>query len=324
MRFVAPILAVLALLAPPALRAEPTLLNGLAALANDAVITFDEVQSYSRRALEAAARAVERRRGNQEDFEKEARRITKDGLEQLIDRRLIIDEFKTSGFNLPDSIVDDIIKDRIKREFGDRLTLTKTLRKLNQTYESFRLDEKESFIIAQMVMKNVPRDPVISPKRIEKAWQADQDKYRVGNRVKLRMILFDPSRHAQGEPRKLGEQALAKIRAGTDFAKVADEMSDDSRRFKGGDRGWVEDKDSDLRKELRDVAFKLEPGTVSDLIEISGAVFILKSEDRRNAEVKPLSEVREEIENNLKTQEKDRLQKAWIARLRRKAFVRYF
>jgi hypothetical protein len=47
-------------------------------------------------------------------------------------------------------------------------------------------------------------------------------------------------------------------------------------------------------------------------------------EDKRAARTKLLSEVRDQIEKELTLQEKARLQKQWIERLKAKAFVRYF
>jgi hypothetical protein len=46
--------------------------------------------------------------------------------------------------------------------------------------------------------------------------------------------------------------------------------------------------------------------------------------DRRVARTEPLSEVRDKIEKDLQSQERERLRKKWVERLRAKAFVRYF
>jgi hypothetical protein len=40
--------------------------------------------------------------------------------------------------------------------------------------------------------------------------------------------------------------------------------------------------------------------------------------------VRPLTEVRNDVEATLKGVERERLRKQWIAKLRAKAFVRYF
>jgi peptidyl-prolyl cis-trans isomerase SurA len=52
--------------------------------------------------------------------------------------------------------------------------------------------------------------------------------------------------------------------------------------------------------------------------------YLMLVEDKRPARFKPLSEVREQIENDLRTQEKARLEKQWIDKLKKKTFVRVF
>ncbi len=296
------------------------LLNGIAAQVNDAVITFEDVQGFARRAMETAAR----RARNQTEFDQDSLRIQKDALDQLIDRRLIVQEFRKSGYNLPEAIIDDLVKDRVKREFGDRVTLTKMLRESGRTYETFRQEEKDALVVYQMVRKNIAQEIVISPKKIERYYAQNGEKFRVGDRSKVRIILIDARRHARGEPKLLAQAVLGRLKAGEDFAKVADEVSDDARANKGGDRGWIEAKDTSLRKELHDLAFQLKPGEVSEVLELDGSAFILKVEERKSAEVRPISEVRLDIEEALKQSERDRLQKAWIERLRKKAYIRYF
>ena len=54
------------------------------------------------------------------------------------------------------------------------------------------------------------------------------------------------------------------------------------------------------------------------------AVYLMLVEEARNAHVRPLGEVREEIERILVITERGRLQKQWIEKLRKKSFVRYF
>ena len=79
-----------------------------------------------------------------------------------------------------------------------------------------------------------------------------------------------------------------------------------------------------LRDELANVAFSLKPGEMSDPIEIGNAVYLMLVEDRRAAHIKSLNEVRDEVEEKLVTEERARLQKQWLERLRKKTFIRYF
>ena len=47
-------------------------------------------------------------------------------------------------------------------------------------------------------------------------------------------------------------------------------------------------------------------------------------EDKRPDHVKPLTDVREQIEKDLLAQERTRLEKQWIDKLKKKTFVRSF
>ena len=295
--------------------------NGMAAVVNDHVITYQEIQISARRAIEAAMRQG---RFREEELRKKEQEILRDSLDQLIDRQLILDEFTKAGYSLPDSVVNEIIQAQMREQFGDRVTLMKTLKKMGQRYEEYRQDQKEAFIIHSMTIKNVNQNVFVSPTRIEKYYAANMDRFRQEERAKIRMIVIDKSKHAVGEPEKIAQEAEKRIKAGEDFAKLADEVSDDARRFKGGDRGWVENKDSDLRKELRTFVFGAKAGDVSGIQDLGGAIFITKVEERKAAGMRSLSDVRNEIEQTLKSEEMERLRKQWVARLRKKSFIRYF
>ncbi|MEN9674940.1 MAG: Parvulin-like peptidyl-prolyl isomerase [Verrucomicrobiota bacterium] len=295
--------------------------TGVAAVVNTHVITIQSVDQFASRAVEAARRQFALR---PEQFLQRRQDIMRDSLEQLIERYLILDEFTSSGFNLPESIINDVVNSQIREEFLDRSTLMKTLRRAGETFEDYRNDQRDAFIIMQMTLKNVNQNVFISPRKIERYYEENTNKFNLGESAKIRMIVIDKSKHARGEPQKIGEEIEAKLKAGADFAKLADEFSDDARRIKGGDRGWIENKDSDLRPELRSFVFSATPGAVSGVIDLDGAVFIVKVEERKAAGMRSITDVRDEVELALKNLEKERLRKQWIARLRKKSFVAYY
>ena len=59
---------------------------------------------------------------------------------------LIKNEFKTAGYRLPENLLDELVQEKIRNEFGDRATLTRTLQDRGMTYEQFRKQIKERFI----------------------------------------------------------------------------------------------------------------------------------------------------------------------------------
>jgi parvulin-like peptidyl-prolyl isomerase len=116
-------------------------------------------------------------------------------------------------------------------------------------------------------------------------------------------------------------EILNKLKEGASFEEMANLYSQGAPRKDGGDMGWREVKT--LRKEIAAAASALKPGERSDLLETEDAFYLILVEDRKEAHYRPLSEVRDEIENNLVLEERSRLEKQWIARLKKKTFHAY-
>src|SRR4030095_15917872 len=96
------------------------LINGIAAIDNDSVITIHDVRQGSAQALDLAQRTYY---NDPQQLRRKSDEAISDALELLLERQLILFEFKSAGGNLPDSIIDDEIKDRIRQQWGDRATL---------------------------------------------------------------------------------------------------------------------------------------------------------------------------------------------------------
>jgi peptidyl-prolyl cis-trans isomerase SurA len=240
----------------------------------------------------------------------------------LVERQLILHDFEAEGYRMPDSYLDQLVQDRIRDRFSDRVTLMKTLQAEGQTFESWRDELRDQTIVTFMRSKNIAQEIIISPYRVEAYYQAHQDDYKVEDEIKLRMIVLNKTAGDETNALNLAREIRDKIKAGAAFAEMASIYSQDSLRSQGGDRGWTER--SVLRKELADAAFALQPGQVSDAIETPAAVYLVLAEEKRVAHVKPLNEVRDDVEKGLRTQEQARLEKQWIARMKAKTFILYF
>ena len=60
------------------------------------------------------------------------------------------------------------------------------------------------------------------------------------------------------------------------------------------------------------------------MIDTGDELYILRLEGRKEASVTPFEQVAKEIEDDLKKQENERLYTAWIARLKKKYYVKVF
>ncbi|HLX68492.1 MAG TPA: peptidyl-prolyl cis-trans isomerase [Verrucomicrobiae bacterium] len=303
-----------------ALRADAELVNGIQAVVHDSVITVGEIKDMTEPFVEDLSRQYADRPNI---LEQKVNDAAKQNMEQLIERELILHEFETAGYNLPESIIDQQLDDYIKSKYGDRVTLTKTLQQEGITFEKFRQQYRDRFIVGAMREKNINKEILISPHKIEAYYLDHKDDFKEEDKVKLRMIVLTNAPDADSAPmRKLAEEILQKLKDGASFPDMATIYSQGSQQREHGDWGWIDR--SVLRKELADAAFQLKPGERSGVIETPNAFYIMQVEDRHSAHVRDLSEVRDEIEKILLEKERERLQKQWIERLRKKTFIREY
>ncbi len=103
------------------------------------------------------------------------------------------------------------------------------------------------------------------------------------------------ARHILVEKEEEARAALARIRKGEDFAKVATELSRDPGSGKeGGDLGYfTRDR---MVPPFAEAAFKLKAGEVSEPVQTQFGWHIIKVEDRRVGALPTFEEVRNEIE----------------------------
>ena len=294
--------------------------DGIKAVVHDSVITFFEVDSLTAPMADVLRRQY---RGEPEVYQQKINQAVEENLDQLVERQLILHDFESEGYNLPESIVDEVVQERIRARYGDRANFAKSLKAEGTTYEKFRKQVRDQFVIEALRGRNISSEIMISPSKLENYYKEHQDKYKVEDEIKLRMIVLKVASPADATAkRQLAEDILAKIKAGATFTEMATVNSEGSQRGQGGDWGWVER--SVLRKDLADAAFALNAGELSGVIESPEALYLMLVEDKRPAHVKPLSEVRDEIEKILLSQEQTRLEKQWVERLKKKTFIRYF
>jgi len=294
-------------------------IDGVKGVVSSRVVTFSEVEDYSR----PAADALRRQYAAEPDvFQQKLNETLNDSLEQLVENALILKSFETEGYKLPDSVVDEMVQERIRDRFGDRITFMKTLQAQGLTVEQFRKQVREQYIEAALRNQNVQREIFISPYKIENYYRANPDEFRVEDQIHLRMIVLTKAGPDDTNVLKLAREIQAKIKDGTPFAEMASIYSQGSQQHQGGDWSWVQR--SVLRKELADVAFNLKPGVVSDLVDTPDTCYLMLVEEKKPAQVRPLTEVAIDIEKTLRLKQQAKLQKDWIEGLKKKTFIRYF
>lgn len=160
-------------------------------------------------------------------------------LDNMIDDQLVIQEAARQGISVSDAELDAELQ-KIIDSLGGQAKFEEQLKLSGQTLEDARTMQRIQMLYLKM------RDRVVGG-------------LQTAEQVHARHILVDSQATAQA--------LLAQIQAGADFGQVAQQSSLDTlTRVNGGDLGWFA-RGALPAKELEDVAFALQPGQLSDVVQ---------------------------------------------------------
>jgi len=189
-------------------------------------------------------------------------------------------------------------KQELKRAFQDEVT---------RYLIPYFVPEKKKALVAVFSPRRYAGRVKISDEDVREYYEKHKSEFKT-NQARFRKIVLRIPKGAKPEDkqklRKKLEKVRAEIAAGLDFAEAAGKYSEDARtRAKGGDAGFLTK--TDLPKEIRDLAFRLEPGEISDVLETPTEFLLLKMEEKRD--VKPLAEAAPVIRKKLLEAEQKRM-----------------
>lgn len=295
--------------------------NGVVAVAEDKVITVDDL----RREIAPRIPALRRSARNEKEFNEHLEALQDEIIQEMIDRVLIVKEFKKDERRkVPESYVNNAIaEEQIRRFDGDRSKFLAYLRNSGLTYRDYRKKVEDDMIYDYMRGQQRKNQNIVSPARVEAFYAENKDRFFQDDQVHMRLLSLTRQADETDEQLKARADAIhARFKAGEKFEDLARELSQDSKRAKGGDWGWQPR--ADLKPEFSKPLFALEKGQATEPIIAPEAAYLLYVEDRKFAGVQPLADVRDQIERILVNKMAQEAEQRWIERLRRNAYVKIY
>ena len=150
----------------------------------------------------------------------------------------------------------------------------------------------------------------VSQQDLQSYYDQHRDEYRAPEQVNVRQILIKtPLPGSDGkvdqkgvaDAQKKAQDVLAQLKAGAKFEDLAKKYSEDPSSKDGGLVGWI-NRGGFPVPEVDKAAFSLPKGGTSDVINAGYAFVILRVDDKQEAHVKTLAEVKDQIEPTIKQQ----------------------
>ena len=257
-------------------------------------------------------------------------------LNELINNQILMAHADHSGITVSESEIDTKVA-QLKSPYSKQ-QFEQELKKRGMTESDFRDQVRTKLTLNKLINRDVNARVSVSDadiaayyKRNKASFDVPETKYHLaqievtpGSNAEVHNLKNDDAKTPQMAQRKI-RALYAQLRAGQDFAAVAQNYSEDpSTSLNGGDMGFVPESALATSPDIERVVKSLKVGQISGVITTRSGYHIIKLLGIENAGQLSLSDpkVQSRIRETLKNEKEQLLQAAYIETLRDKAKVR--
>lgn len=250
--------------------------------------------------------------------------IREQATNNLINRELLAEAVKKEGIEVSSEEVDVRLAD-LETAAGGAEGLDSRLSMMGVTRDEMRKEIELGVAIERLMEARAGGTGDPDEADIRAFYDDNPDQFRQPEQVSARHILFmiqaDSGEEGKAAKRKEAEEVLAQLKAGGDFAAMAQAHSDCPSSSKGGDLGYFGR--GQMVPPFEEAAFALQPGQMSDIVETRFGYHIIRVEDRTDPKTVPYEEAKTGIAQFLSGQGKQQAMSAFIEELRASAEIEY-
>lgn len=210
-------------------------------------------------------------------------------LEQMINEKLLLQKADELGVTVTDEEVEASIDAAVASSPITREEFESRLADQNLTIEDVRGFYRNQLVITKMINETVLDMIEVTDEDVETYYDANQEAFVVDESVKARHILVETEEEA--------DEIISLLDEGEDFQELAKERSTGPSGPQGGDLGFFTR--GQMVAPFEEAAFSLDIGEVSDPVQTDFGWHVILVEEKREAGMQTLEDVREQIRQQL-------------------------
>ncbi|HWR97550.1 MAG TPA: peptidylprolyl isomerase [Candidatus Methanoperedens sp.] len=243
-------------------------------------------------------------------LEHELPRIRRAALERLVERELMLAEAERRGLRADEGEIERALTAGGGRLPGEELDAM--LARAGSDRESWRRAAARDLAVAKL-QDQLAAAVTVGEAEVDARVARRQGGGELPEEVRASQILVRDAAAAR--------EARRRILAGTPFADVARQVSQSPDATRGGDLGYFAR--GQMPPEFEEAAFGLPRGQLSDVVETPYGYHLFLVTDRRAARARSAAEERAAVRAALLTEKREAAFRAWVAKVRRRATIRY-
>ena len=259
-------------------------LDRIIAIVDDNIILQSELDQYT---IQFALQSGIDPRRNPRKIEELRKKV----LDQLIVQKVLLVVAKEDSIEIEQSQVDKLLEQQIDgmiQQLGSPEKLEEYFgTSLRRIRKNFRKEIEENLLVKSLEQQRFAQIP-ISRREVIEFYRTMKDSLPAfPTRVHISHILVpvQPSPDAREKALQKIREVQKKLQEGADFAELAREYSDDpGSASRGGDLGFT--RRGEFVRPFEEVAFNLQIGEISDVVETQFGYHIIQLLDRRGEKIR--------------------------------------
>jgi peptidyl-prolyl cis-trans isomerase SurA len=303
----------------PLLHADSQLLDQVAAVVNDEVITQSEVDTFLRPLYEEYKKQYP-----QEQLVQMMGEARQKLLNQLVEDRLAYQEAKTQKIEVDEAAIDQDL-DQFKKRFKNDKELEGLMQREGLSMNEMRERARRQAMIRQLQDKEIRSRVVVSPLEVEAYYKEHAEEFSGADQIRIRSLTIKKDDVAREKGLK-DETAKSKIEdlrkqilSGENFGEIAKKFSQDTNAEKEGMGDWMQR--GSMIPIIDEVIFNLKQGDVSQVVESPMGYHLFRVEEKKEKYKKSLDEARDEIYGKIFQKKSRERFDDWMKELKRNAYI---
>jgi peptidyl-prolyl cis-trans isomerase C len=248
--------------------------------------------------------------------------IYRGALDQLIVYTILKQESRSKGVKVDDAEIDQKVQE-VRGQFPTQEAFEKALKDRGMTVDSLKSDAHTELSVNRVMETAVANIPGPTDAEAKDFYAKNPDKFKQDEQVRASHILVrvDPNADAKTKAKAKAEidSVLKQLKGGGDFAKLAQQHSQDPSAAQGGDLGFFPK--GQMVPEFDHAAFSLPVGQLSGIVTTQFGYHILKVTEKKPPRTVPFEEAQAQIKQYLEQDKKQKAADAFIEGLKKKSKI---
>jgi peptidyl-prolyl cis-trans isomerase SurA len=290
------------------------------AIVNDAIILNSELEARRVPVLTEAQQIADPR-----ERERRIAKLTSQVLDEMVNDELEVQAAEAAKIDVESSEVQAALDDIKQQNNLDDAGLAAALSAQGFTLANYKQEVRRQMLRLRAENQIIAPKIQVSEEDVRARYDQMARRTEQVQAVKLSHMLFKlpehPTEQQIAEAKEKAAKAIARVRGGEEFAKVAQtESEDDTTKTTGGELGWFQ-RGSMANPEWEPIVFAMDKGDVRGPVTGPQGFHVFQVTEIKRSDLKPFNEMKEQLNRELRRREQDKLIQNWRDDLRKKAYI---